>query len=59
VASLNKRTVYTYLLIHSLIVILRQGFSCCSLVCPGTHSVDQAGLELTEIYLPLPSESKA
>jgi hypothetical protein len=27
-----------------------------SLDCPGTHSVDQAGLELTEIYLPLPPE---
>jgi hypothetical protein len=24
--------------------------------CPGTHSVDQAGLELTEIHLPLPSK---
>jgi hypothetical protein len=25
---------------------LRQGFSVCSPGCPGTHSVDQAGLEL-------------
>ena len=24
--------------------------------CPGIHFVDQASLELTEIYLPLPSE---
>lgn len=24
--------------------------------CPGTHSVEEAGLELTEIYLPLPPE---
>jgi hypothetical protein len=24
--------------------------------CPGTHFVDQAGLELTEIHLPLPPE---
>jgi hypothetical protein len=28
--------------------------SPCSPGCPGTHSVDQAGLELTEILLPLP-----
>jgi hypothetical protein len=28
--------------------------SLCSPGCPGTHSVDQAGLELTEIHLPLP-----
>jgi hypothetical protein len=25
----------------------------CSLGCPGKHSIDQAGLELIEIYLPL------
>ena len=28
--------------------------SLCSLCCPGTCSVDQAGLEFTEICLPLP-----
>jgi hypothetical protein len=28
--------------------------SLCNLDCPGTHSVYQAGLELTEIFLPLP-----
>ena len=27
---------------------------CNSSGCPGTHLVDQAGLELTEIHLPLP-----
>lgn len=26
----------------------------CNLDCPGTHLVDQVGLELTEIHLPLP-----
>jgi hypothetical protein len=31
--------------------------SQCFLSCPGTHSVDQAGLKLTEIYLPLPPKS--
>ena len=33
---------------------LEDRVSLCSLGCPGTHSVDQAGLELTEIHLPLP-----
>ena len=28
--------------------------SLCSLVCPGTHSVNQVGLKLTEILLPPP-----
>ena len=28
--------------------------SLCSPGCPETHSVDQAGLELTEIHMPLP-----
>ena len=31
-------------------VLLRQGF----FACPGIHSVDQVGFELTEIHLPLP-----
>jgi hypothetical protein len=30
------------------------GHSLCSPGCPGTCSIDQAGLELTEICLPLP-----
>ena len=28
--------------------------SLCSAGCPGTHSVDQAGLELMEVCLPPP-----
>jgi hypothetical protein len=28
----------------------------CSSGCPGTHSINQAGLELTEIHLSLPLE---
>jgi hypothetical protein len=30
--------------------------SLCSLGCPGSSFIDQAGLELTEIHLPLPPE---
>jgi hypothetical protein len=36
-------------------------FFCAALLsssgCPGTHSVDQAGLELSEILQPVPPES--
>ena len=32
----------------------RDKVSVCSPGCPGTCSVDQAGLELTEILLPVP-----
>ena len=32
------------------------GFLCIALTVGGTHSVDRAGLELTEIFLPLPPE---
>jgi hypothetical protein len=32
----------------------RDRVSLCSPGCPGTHSVIQAGLELTETCLPLP-----
>jgi hypothetical protein len=35
----------------------RQGFQCNnSFGSPGTYSVNQAGLKLTEIHLPLPPE---
>ena len=33
---------------------VKTGFLCSFGACPGTRSVDQAGLELTEISLPLP-----
>jgi hypothetical protein len=36
--------------------VFQDRVSLCSPGCPGTHSVDQAGLELTEIHLPLPPE---
>ena len=35
---------------------VRQDFSVAFGACPGTHSEDQAGLNLTEIQLPLPPE---
>ena len=37
------------------LLCFRDRVSLCSPGCPGTHSVDQAGLELTEIHLPLSS----
>ena len=35
---------------------VKTGLLCVALAVSGTHSVDQAGLELTEIHLPLPPE---
>ena len=37
-----------------IIIILRKSFSVYSPSCPGTCFVDQAGLKLIEIRLPLP-----
>lgn len=39
-----------------LFVLLSQ-VSLCSPGCPGTHSLDQAGLKLTKTCLPLPPKS--
>ena len=36
-----------------VVVVFRDRVSLCSLGCPGTHSVDQAGLELRNQSLPL------
>ena len=37
-------------------LVFQDRFSLCSLGCPETLCVDQAGLELKEIHLPLPPE---
>jgi hypothetical protein len=57
-----EKTFDTDLYIFNLLFILftylfRDRISLHSPGCPGTHSVDQAGLKLTEILLPLPPES--
>ncbi|XP_052030978.1 uncharacterized protein LOC127679296 isoform X2 [Apodemus sylvaticus] len=39
-----------------VILFSQNRLSLCSLICPGIHSVDQAGLEVIEICLPLPPE---
>ena len=39
-----------------VILAFQDRVSLCSLGCPGTYSVHQAGLELLEIHLPLPPE---
>jgi hypothetical protein len=38
--------LFGYLFIYLFIFVLRDRVSLCSPGCPGTHSVDQAGLEL-------------
>jgi hypothetical protein len=37
-------------------LFFRDRVSLCISGCPGTSSVNQAGLELTKIHLPLPSQ---
>ena len=52
-------TIYDYIYLVCFVVVVvvfRQDFSVKQSCCPGTHSVDQASLELTEIWLPLPPE---
>ena len=39
-------SVAIYLFIYLFILVFRDRVSLCSPGCPGTHSVDQAGLEL-------------
>ena len=40
------------------IFVFQDKISLCSLSCPGPCSVDQAGLHLTEVCLPLPPNCK-
>jgi hypothetical protein len=42
-----------YIVLYFFVVVFEMGCTFCSPGCPGTHSVVQAGLELTEIHLPL------
>jgi hypothetical protein len=55
-SSIRAARAFFYLGFFSslLFFIFRDRVSLCSPGCPGTHSVDQAGLELTEMHLPLP-----
>ena len=41
---------------YFILYLFRDRLSLCSPGCPGTCLIDQAGLQLTEIYLPLPPE---
>ena len=44
------------LLFVCLFYFFRDRVSLCSLGCPGTHSVDQAGLELRDLPVSRPTE---
>jgi len=43
-------------LLFNILLVFGERISVCRLGCPETHSVNHAGLELTEISLPLPPE---
>jgi hypothetical protein len=45
-----------FVCLFTCLLVFLDRVSLCSLGCPGTLSVDQNGLELTEICLFLPSE---
>jgi hypothetical protein len=45
-----------FLLLLLFFLLLPSSSSLCSPVCPGTNYIDKAGLELTEICLPLASQ---
>ena len=47
----DKYIIYTYIYMCVCVYLVSL---CNSSSCPGTRSVDQAGLECTEIHLPLP-----
>ena len=42
------------LMLHPTQAFFKTGFLCSFGACPGASAIDQAGLELTEIHLPLP-----
>jgi hypothetical protein len=46
---------YLFVCLFVFVLFLRQDLTIC-FSCPGIHSVDHAGLEITDICLPLPSE---
>jgi hypothetical protein len=49
--SHDRQFTIKELVVHSILLFVsRQGFSVCSPGCPGTYSVDQIALELTEIH---------
>uniref|UniRef100_A0A8C8ULV3 Uncharacterized protein n=1 Tax=Peromyscus maniculatus bairdii TaxID=230844 RepID=A0A8C8ULV3_PERMB len=53
--GLRSLFVPTFLTVFCLFVLVfRDRVSLCSSGYPGSHFVNQAGLELTEIHLPLP-----
>ena len=44
----------SFVVVVVLVLVFQDRFSLSSFgACPRTHSVDQAGVELTEIHLPL------
>jgi hypothetical protein len=45
----NTRTSFLFFVLFCLVFVLRDGVFLCSPGCRGTHSVDQAGLELRNL----------
>ena len=58
VSIYKKKKKISYILSFVCLFVFQTGFLCSHLSCPGTHSVDQAGLRLTYICLPLPPKCR-
>ena len=52
--SLSQPALLTHIFIFLFVLFFKREFLYGFGACPGTSSLDQAGLELTEIRLPLP-----
>jgi hypothetical protein len=50
IITIYKKILLFFIVVTIFVVVIKIG---CSVGCPGTNSVDQAGLNLTEICLPL------
>jgi len=53
---LDKKGVCLFVCFDKIFCVALLFLLLLLLFFPGTHNVDQAGLELTEIHLPLPCE---
>jgi hypothetical protein len=52
----RKGAIRALFLFFSFLLVFQDRASLCFLACPGTSSVSQVDLELTEIHLALPPE---
>lgn len=52
----TQNQIYLFIYLYICLFVYLFSISLCTSGCSGTHYVDQADLELTELYLPLELE---